>query len=278
MTWAGSLPRQGKQSGGWPRLSLVFAVLALLAAPLTARAIPPDLSGLGFQPHPGAQLPLSAHFRDAHGRDIRLGDIFGKTPVILALVYYHCPNLCGVVQDDLFHALSLTGLSTPVDYQLIALSIDPHETGADAAEAKASDLARHPTPGADRGWHFLTGGTAAIEAVSSTVGYTARYDEKLKQYLHPTGIVFVAKTGRVSSYLLGVGYKPGDVNTGVVRARAGGIERAVLPVLLLCFHFDSTTGRYTFEVLRMLSIMAAIFALTFAGLLVGWFTSGWRRG
>lgn len=252
-------------------------LLLLLAAPM-ARAAPPDVSGLGFTPHPGALLPTGLHFRDERGRDVRLGALFGSTPTILALVYFHCPSLCGVVQDDLFHALGVAGLKTPADYHLVVLSIDPHETSADAAAAKAADLRRHPTPGADRGWHFLTGDAAAIGAVSDAVGYTARWDEKLKQYLHPTGIVFVGRSGRISSYLLGVGYQPGDVNTGILRARAGGIAHDVLPVLLLCFHFDSTTGRYTFEIMRVLGLMAGLFALTLGGLLATWFATGWRRG
>ncbi len=261
----------------WVIIALALPALLFAAAPV-ARATPPDLSGLGFHEHPGARLPLSMQFRDEHGREVRFGYFFGAGPVILALVYFHCPNLCGVVQDDLFHALELSALKTPADYQLITLSIDPRETSADAANAKASDLARHPTAGADRGWHFLTGDAASIRKISEAVGYTARYDAKLKQYLHPTGIVFLSKTGRVSSYLLGVGYQAGDVNTGVLRARSGGIARAALPILLLCFHFDASTGRYTFEVMRILSIMGGLFALTLGGLLASWFTLGRRRG
>jgi protein SCO1/2 len=44
----------------------------------------------------------------------------------------------------------------------------------------------------------------------------------------------------------------------VIRARAGGIARAALPILLLCFHFDSSTGRYTLAVTKILRLMGLL--------------------
>jgi len=252
-------------------------LLLLLAAPLAARAVPPDLAAFAFHQHPGAQLPLDARFTDEHGAAVRLGALLGGGPAILVLGYFHCPNLCGVVREDLFSALDRSGLNTPGDYSLIALSIDPNETSADAASAKASDVARYPTPGADRGWHFMIGSAAAIAKVAGAVGFNDSFDAKLKQFIHPTGLVFVTGTGHVSGYLLGVGYQPGDVNAAVLRARSGGIARAALPVLLLCFHFDPTTGRYTLAILRILGIGAALFALTLGGLIAFAFASGRGR-
>lgn len=253
-----------------------LALLFLLILPLRAGAAP-DFSSFAYHQHPGAQLPLDAHFRDESGRDVRLRDLLSAGPAILALVYFHCPNLCGVVQDDLLHALDLSGLKTPADYSLFAVSIDPTETSADAARAKQSDLARYPTPGADRGWHFLTGDAGSIRRIAQAVGFTDRFDPKLKQFLHPTGIVFLTGAGRVSGYLLGVGYQAGDVTAGVLRARSGGIARAALPILLLCFHFDATTGRYTLAIMRIVRIIGALFLLTVGGLLAVTLALGRRR-
>lgn len=256
--------------------ALLFALL-LLAAPPRTLAAAPDLSGIAYRERPGAYLPLDASFRDEVGRAVRLGDLLGAGPAILALMYFHCANLCGVVQDDLFHALALSGLEPVADYRLLAVSIDPTETSADAAHAKAADLARHPAPDAARGWHFLTGDAAAIGALADAVGFQARFDSALKQFIHPTGIVFVTAAGRVSGYLLGVGYQPGDVAAGVLRARSGGIARAALPILLLCFHFDAATGRYTLAIMRILRLGAALFALTLGGLLAASLGFGRRR-
>ena len=100
------------------------------------------------------------------------------------------------------------------DYTLIALSIDPSETVADAKEAKAEDLSRYPLPGGQQAAHFLTGSSDSVQAVADAVGFRDRFDPDLKQFLHPAGIVFTTASGVVSSYLLGVGYEPGDRETG----------------------------------------------------------------
>jgi protein SCO1/2 len=170
------------------------------------------------------------------------------------------------VRDDVFHALSQSGLR-PDQYGLLVLSIDPAETSADAATAKRQDLARYPLPGADAEWHYLTGPASSLHQIADAVGFRYRYDPLLKQFLHPAGLVFLNAEGRVSGYLLGVGYSPGDLALGVTRAGKGGIEQAATPVLLLCFHFDPTTGRYTLAVTKVLQLAGLLTVLTLGGLI-----------
>ena len=71
----------------------------------------------------------------------------------------------------------------------------------------------------------------------------------------------------MSSYLLGVGYQPADVRLGVTRAESGSIAAAALPVLLLCYHYDPTTGRYTLAIMKLLRLAAGITVVTIAGTL-----------
>ena len=116
-------------------------------------------------------------------------------------------------------------------------------------------------------WHFLTGRADAVQAVADAIGFHDRFDPEFKQFVHPVGIVFATPAGIVSSYLLGVGYRPGDVRLGVTRARLGSVAAAALPVLLLCYHFDPATGRYTLAILKLLRLAGVITALTVAGTL-----------
>ena len=75
--------------------------------------------------------------------------------------------------------------------------------------------------GAAQNWHFLTGTADAVQAVADAVGFHDRFDPELKQFVHPAGIVFATPAGIVSSYLLGVGYRPADVRLGVTRRAMG---------------------------------------------------------
>jgi protein SCO1/2 len=249
-------------------MRLCLLILLLVAAPRFAFAASvPDFSGVAYEQKMHSQLPLQEVFRDEADRTVRLSDMFGEKPMILVLGYFHCPNLCSVVRADLFDALHASAMTAGRDYSLVALSIDPSEGAADAAAAKADDLQRYPSPGAMQNWHFLRGRAEAVQAVADAVGFHDRFDPGLKQFVHPVGIVFATPAGVVSSYLLGVGYRPGDVRLGVTRAQWGSIAAAALPVLLLCYHFDPTTGRYTLAILKLLRLAAAITAVTVGGTL-----------
>lgn len=239
--------------------------LAILLLLVPAAAYPaPDLSGFAYHQNQGTQVPLDAQFTEANGRPVQLGDVLGTRPAILALGYFHCPNLCGVVRGDLMNALAESGLR---DYTLIVMSIDPREKPQDAHDAMIQEKARYNPPDAVGGWHYLTGAEDQIRRVEDAVGFKAEYDDALGQFIHPAGLVFLTPGGRVSGYLLGVGYKPGDLQAGVTRARSGGLEKAVLPVLLLCFHYNKTTGRYSLAVMRLVEIGAGLTVLVVGGMI-----------
>ena len=252
-------------------LRALLIASSILSAPLAARA--DDLADYAFAQAPGAAVPAAAAFTEADGRRIAFGDLFGHRPIVLALGYFHCPTLCSVVRDDLLDALSHTGMRPGADYDLASVSIDPSETRADAAAAEADDAARYPQAAGGeapepRGWHFLTGDAASVAAVASAVGFRSRYDAHLKQFLHPAGLVVLTPEGRVSGYVLGVGYHAGDLRTAVTVASTGGIARAALPLLLLCFHFDAETGRYSLSVMKVLRAAGVLTVLAIGGTLL----------
>jgi protein SCO1/2 len=240
---------------------ILIALLLMVLSSQHARAAT-DFSTFAYDQHPGAQLPLTVTFRDAGGHDVTLEQALANRPAILALGYFHCPNLCGLVRDDLMHALS--SLDAPETYSLVVLSIDPSETPADARAAQQADAARFE-PVMDG--HYLTGSAEAVRSITDAVAFRSRFDAVNKQLLHPAGLVFLSRTGVVSSYLLGLGYQPSDVGLGITRAGNGVTARA-LPILLLCYHYDPTTGRYTLAILRVLQLGAAITVVVVAGTVV----------
>ncbi|GAA4501525.1 thioredoxin domain-containing protein [Gluconacetobacter tumulicola] len=249
------------------------AILAALVLTVSMPAWAGTMRDLAFTQRQGASLPLDARFTDTAGRNLPLGAFVGGHPAILSIGYYACPNLCALEREDLLHALDGSGLKTPDDYTLIVVSIDPAETVALARQAREDDLGRHAPPGAERGWHFLVGEGPSIRRLADAVGFHARYDPGLKQYLHPMGLVFTTPAGMVSGYVLGVGYRSGDVRQAVMQAAAGQRAEAS-PVLLLCFHYDAATGRYTLAVRKLLQLGALMTVLAL-GTMLG--MAHWRR-
>ena len=239
------------------------ALLAMAAAP----GPPTATDDLRYDQRVGATLPMAARLRDQDGAAITLGEAIGGVPAVIAVGYFHCPALCGVVRGDVMQALAGSGLATPAQYRLLAISIDPAETPADAADARRQDMARFPTPGAAAGWRFLTGSAGPIGQITRAVGLHARYDASAKQFIHPAGVVFATAGGTISSYLLGVGY---DGNA-VARAIAGAAAERVAPpapqIRLLCLHYDPLTGRYSLAVLRFLRLVAGVFVVVLAACL-----------
>ena len=253
----------------------LLALLILLIMPRVALAASKaDLSGIAYEQRLGATIPLHQMFRDESGAAARLIDLVDGKPFVLVLGYFHCPNLCGVVRADLFDALRNSGLTAGRDYSLIALSIDPSESSADAAAAKASDLRRYPTPGAERDWHFLTGTADATQAISDAVGFHGRPEPDRNQFPHPLGVVFATSKGVISSYLLGVGYQPNDVRLAVARSARGDVAPAASPVLLLCYDLDPTTGKLTLSITKLLRVAAAGTTIAIAGMVYVGFRHG----
>lgn len=242
--------------------------LPLLALSLLLLAAAPDTGGIGFTQRLGSHLPPDLPLVASTGRPTTLGRVLDNKPAVLILGYFACPMLCGVVRDDALNALAASGLSLPQDYGLLFLSIDPAERPADAAQARAADLARHPLPGAASGWHYATADAATIGRIEAGVGYNSRYDPQLKQFLHPAGLVVLTPTGVVSGYLLGVGYQPGALAQALRQARAGTIGQRAPSILLLCFHYDAGTGRYSLAVLKVLRLMAGLTVVLLAALLL----------
>ena len=179
-------------------MTRLFLLLLTLALP--ARAA--DFTGLDWQQRQGAMLPTEAPLIDADGHATTLAQIAGGKPLILAPGYFQCPNLCGVVRDDLFAALAESGLQPGRDYNAALITIDPTETLADAKSARESVLSRYP----DAQFATLTGPKSSLDAVADAAGFKSRFDQATKQFLHPAGVVIASPSGRISTYLMGVGY------------------------------------------------------------------------
>ena len=231
----------------------------------TASSVPAPLREIGFDQHLDTQLPLDAQFKDDEGRTVRLGQYFGKKPVVLAFVYYECPMLCTQVLNAVTASIGVLSLDPGKDFELVMVGFDPRETPAQARAKKADYVQRHARPGTENGWHFLTGEEREIKRVTNAAGFRYVWDEQTKQFAHPTGIIVVTPDGRPARYLFGIEYGPRDLRLALVEASEGKIGSVADSLLLYCYHYDPMTGRYGIYVMRALRIAGAATVLLIGG-------------
>jgi protein SCO1 len=255
-------------------------LLALLAAGAwaqgrAAQKVPPSLEGVRIEQKLDAQVPLDLHFLDETGKDVRLGDYFGRKPIILTLVYYRCPMLCTQVLNGLVSALQgMPGFEVGDKFEIVTVSFDPRDTPAVSAEKKKNYLLSYGDEKAGAGWHFLTGQQEAITRLAESVGFFYRFDPTSGQFAHASAIMILTPDGKVSRYYYGIKYRPRDVRLGLVEASAGKIGTPVDEIFLYCFHYDPDTGKYTASVMAIVRLGGV---LTLVGLAALWFGL-WRSG
>jgi len=234
---------------------LLWLTACLIAPGGEALAFAPaDLAAFAFQPHPGAQLPLSVPLTNADGRAVRLGDFFAGKPVVLVLEYLRCKTFCGLTLRNVIAALDALPLDAGRDFQMVAISIDPRDTPAANARAKAQYLAGYHHPGGADGIHFLTGSAASVRQVADAIGFPYRYDSAAEQYIHPAGFILAAPDGRISRYIYGIGAAADELHTGLADAAQGEALTPLDRLFLLCHIEGAPLGRYTVPVMAALMI------------------------
>ncbi len=244
----------------------------ILSPPVNLR--PPGLKHVGIEQHLDEQIPPNLTFRDETGNTVRLSDFFGKRPMILNLVYYQCTMLCGEVMNGLASALRVVKLEPGKDFDVLTVSFNPKETPEMAAKKKTEVLERYARPGAERGWHFLTGPQESIDELTKAAGFQYEYDPKSDQFAHSTAIMILTTEGKVSQYYYGVDYAPKDLRLGLVQASQNKIGNVVDEVLLYCYHYDPDTGKYGAIVSRILKLAAGATILVLGTFLIVMFRIG----
>ena len=247
---------------------LCAGVLAVgLALPNLSRSVSAsssDAEELAFRPHPGDRLPLNATLGDETGRSVALDAFFNKSPVILVLDYLRCTSLCGVTLRNLVgETLGKLPLEPGRDYQLVTISIDPRDTPADAAAARAKYAELLGRRGAERGLHFLTASDAQVRAVADAVGFPYRYDSLLDAYIHPAGFIVASPDGVITRYVEGLSIAPGDLVGALADAEQNKSQDLLTRLVLLCHVQGAPLGRFTVPVLAAFTAanLAAVFLL-----------------
>ena len=234
------------------RFALVCAFGLLASGTLCAQGIPGN--GVNLTPglparadleqRLGAKIPLDLTFTDETGQSVPLRRHFGQRPVILQMGYNHCWLMCDVVTGALVRGLQDLRLDPGIDFDVVFVSIDPHETWQLAARKRAAYIRSFGRSRTGTGWHFLTGQEREIQNLASAVGFHYFYDPPSHQFAHPSGLIIATPAGVLSKYFYGVEYDPTQLRQSLLEAAGGTVGNRVQSLLLLCYHWNPLTGKY----------------------------------
>ena len=219
--------------------------------------MPPALKTIGIEQKLSNQLPLDTELKDESGNLVKLGSYFNSgRPVVIAFVYYECPMLCNQVLNGLTGSLKGVSFDAGKEFDVVAISFDAKEFDKPglAQNKKTSYMQRYGRPGTEKGWHFLTGTEASIQAVTQAAGFSFKWDDKSDQFAHAAGVMVATPEGKLSRYLYGIDYSPKDLKFAVMESAESKVGNAAEQLLLYCFHYDPSTGKYGLAILNVMRL------------------------
>ncbi len=249
-------------------MSILLALIAAASPAASADLGRPGYTGTAdFVQHLGSGVPAGLQFRDERGDTVRLGRYLGTAPVGLIFSYYRCTNLCPMQIRNLAERMARTS-GAAADAQVIVVSIDPLDTPALADRAKHKFLDVLLPPARAERWHFLSGAPASIADLAQSLGFSYGYDEATHQYAHPAGFALINADGKIARYFFGFDYTAADLGQAFDEAAALRIASPIARLLLVCFHYDLATGRYSGLIMTVLRAVSTIMLL--GGLALAW--------
>lgn len=253
---------------------MLALALSFCAGDAHAAAFDP-FAATGIDQKPNALVPLDQPFRDEAGHVVTLRQLGGGKPILLAPVLHNCPNICGVTLSGLMEAVQRQSFRPGADFTIVAFGIDARE-GLEEASASIEQLKSRFPSLAGSGMHALTGEAAAIHGVTDALGYRYAWDPDIGQYAHDAAVAVLTPDGRLSRWLYGLAPSSEDLKLALTEAGEGRLGSWRDQLLLLCYHYDPLTGRYSSLVLAALRFVSGLVAIIGIGLLVVMFARSRR--
>jgi protein SCO1 len=223
-----------------------------------------DEPKIGLQEKLGQYVPLELTFNDEEGHPVTLRQII-HTPTILALVYYHCPNVCSLLLQNLADVLNSLPAEPEKEFAAVAISFDERETPAYALQRKKVflQMIRKPFPG--NAWRFLTGDKENILKLTEAVGFHFR--RAGEDFEHPVALIILTPDGKIVRYMYGAAPLPFDLKLALVEASQGKIGPTISQITRFCFRYDPEGKKLVFNTLKVTGTVTLLFALSFAAFL-----------
>ncbi|MBF0112453.1 MAG: SCO family protein [Desulfamplus sp.] len=197
----------------------------------------------------GEKIPLDLMFVDEKKEPVKLSDLVDR-PVLLQLVFYHCPQSCNFMMSSLASILKSITFDLGKDYRILTVSFDHEDTPTIASETKSNYIHSLPNSIPVDEWKYLTGNLPEINALTTATGF------KFKQigqhnFVHPNVLIVLAEDGKIIRYLYGTEYLPFDVSMAITEAAKGTPSISIKKILSYCFDYDPKGKKYVFKTLQV---------------------------
>lgn len=217
-------------------------------------------STIGLDQRLGQYVPLDLTFEDETGQAVSLRQLIHK-PTILALVYYHCPNVCSLLLQNLAQVLDKLPADPGKEYTVLSVSFDETEKPALAFQKKKLYLKMIEKPFPEDVWRFLTGDKESIREMTDAVGF--HFKRVGEDFEHPVVLIILAPDGKIVRYMFGTDPLPFDLRLALVEASQGRIGPAISKVARFCFSYDPKGKKLVFNMLKVTGTVTLLFALSF---------------
>ena len=231
--------------------------------------VPKEIQGVGITEHLGRQLSLDSKFTNQDGVYSPLGTYFNQgRPVLIAMAYYNCPNLCNFHLNGLVNVVNNMSGRAGVDYDVLAISMDHTENADVAAKKRQSYLKVIKQKDAAKGWNFLVGSEENVKKVAGELGFQFKWNEELQQFAHAAATYVMSEKGVITRYLYGIEFPPQTLRLSLVEASKGQVGNVIDQILLFCFQFNPAKNKYVLYAFNLMKLGALATLLALAAFLV----------
>ena len=235
------------------KLTAVTATLfaaSLLGGAARANKAPGEITGVDIVEKLGDQVPKDLTFTDQTGKQVTIGSLMHDRPVIVAMVYYSCPQLCGQMLMALHKTVKQLDWTAGKEFDVITVSIDPNETSELAAKKRQGYLQALDRPYAKDAFPFLVGNEQNIAKLADSMGYKFKYVEGERQFAHIAALFVLSPQAKVARYLYGIDFPPKQVKLALFEAADGRVGTSFERTMLRCYKFDPASRRYELFITR----------------------------
>ena len=219
----------------------------------------PEMKKIRVEQRLGETIDQLSAVTDDKGNETNFKQLVQGRPVIVLPIFYRCAGVCNLELNGVTEALrQMPKWKVGRDVDVIALGLHPKETYDLASAKKAFTLREYKDPTSASGWHFLTGSLDQVGTIANSLGFHYAFDEKGDRVNHPTGVMVLTGSGKISAYILSATFSPDRLSKFLEIAQKGEVGQRSQEIFFGCVHIDPVTGKRSIMIENVLKVLGVI--------------------